>query len=574
MTDETQRRLTAIISADIAGYSSLMGRDEAGTLAALRQFRSEQFVPTVGRYRGSIVKNMGDGWLVAFDSSGDAVACALKVQEILFDQEILKLRIGIHIGDITYADADIYGDGVNIAARLQEIAEPGAIVISDVVMRSIDGKLADEFSDLGQQALKNIAQPVAAFGWGMTAVRNEFGASIARDKPSIAVLPFDNMSGDPEQDFFADGMTEDIITELSRFGDLLVIARNSAFTYKGRTESAAKVGADLRVEYIVEGSVRKSNDRVRVTVQLIDCDNGGQIWADRYDRELVDVFDLQDELTLAIVGLLPGRIRSAEMTKVQRKIPKDMVALDCLMAGKIHHHRATKVDNEKALQLLNKAIELDPEFGVVYAWKACTLGQAIEFGFDTDVEKLEAEAISAVQTALSFDENDVECHRLLCEVNMERKLLEEATSHNRRALTINPNDPRLIAQRGELLTWLGRPAEGVEYIEKALRLDPFDTVSRAHLLGRALFGCEQYEDALAAYRNNPSPRYGQLAEMAACHERLGERDQAKKLTGKVLQLYPAFKARNYVAGLPFKNSSNSIDLIQSLTDAGLPEGDL
>jgi TolB-like protein len=272
-----ERRLAAILAADVVGYSRLMGEDEVGTLGALRQFRSQLLAPVVDRYRGTVVKSMGDGWLVEFASIADAVACAIAVQEGLAEQQPIKLRIGVHLGDVTHEDEDIYGDGVNIAARLQEIAKPGAVVISDTTRRSIDAKLAADFVDLGSQELKNIVEPVAAFGWGMSSRDSQPASSALPDKPSIAVLPFDNLSGDPEQEYFADGISEDIITTLGRRRWLRVIARNSTFVYKGQALDVRRIAEELGVKYILEGSIRRSGERIRITAELVDGEDGRQV---------------------------------------------------------------------------------------------------------------------------------------------------------------------------------------------------------------------------------------------------------------------------------------------------------
>ncbi|MDP6874714.1 MAG: adenylate/guanylate cyclase domain-containing protein, partial [Alphaproteobacteria bacterium] len=298
-----------------------MGADEAGTLDALRELRQDLFQPTVSEHRGEVVKSMGDGWLVEFASVVDAVNCALQVQENLVNHEIIKLRIGIHIGDIVHEDEDIYGDGVNIAARLQEIAEPGGVALSGRAQEFLDGKLASGFRDAGEKQLKNISEAVRVFLSETGANEDSDGASVSGrppplpGKPSIAVLPFDNMSGDPEQAFFADGMAEDIITGLSRFGSLLVIARNSTFSFKGQSIDVKQVAETLGVRYVLEGSIRKGGDRIRVTAQLIDADSGNHIWADRFDREVADIFAVQDEVTAAIIAAIAPEIDQFEIER-------------------------------------------------------------------------------------------------------------------------------------------------------------------------------------------------------------------------------------------------------------------
>ena len=490
MSEEgVERKLAAILAADVAGYSRLMAEDEAGTLSRLKSLRKELVQPKISGGRGRIVKLMGDGLLAEFPSVVEAVRCAVDIQQDMAGHEAglpdecrLKLRIGVNLGDIIVEGSDIYGDGVNVAARLEGLAVPGGICISGKVYEEVRNKLPTAFEDLGEREVKNIPEPIRVYRWtdaSADRMPGTVGALPLPDKPSIVVLPFDDISGDAEDPYFADGVTEDIITELSRFSSLFVIARNSAFTYKGRAVKAQEIRRDLGVRYIVEGSVRRSGGRVRVTVQLIDSETGSHVWADRYDRESGDIFDLQDELTQAIVATLPGRLLAAEEKRVRRKPPQQMAAYDYVLAGRIHHHRVTGEDNAEALRMLETAIQLDPGFAEAYAWKACTLGQAIQFGFCADFAETEKEAFAAIDKALSLDENDVECHRLLCEVRMESRRFDQAETHSELPLAMNPNDPRIVAQRGELLTWLGRPDEGVEWIEKAIRVDPFGAPGRA-----------------------------------------------------------------------------------------------
>ncbi len=578
-----KRRLAAILSADVSGYSRLMSGDEAGTLATLKAHRAELIDPTVAKFGGRIVKLMGDGALVEFPSVVDAVECAVAIQngmaernaEVPKDHRIV-FRIGINLGDIIIDRDDIYGDGVNVAARLEGLAEPGGFCISGKVYEEVGNKLHTAFEDLGLTKVKNIPKPVQVYRWSMAAPDPTLGVVRAKgalplsDKPSIAVLPFDNMSGDPEQEYFADGMTEDVITELSRYSSLFVIARKSTFTYKGRAAKAQDIRRDLGVRYIVEGSVRRAGDRVRVTVQLIDSETGNHVWADRYDRKFVDIFDLQDELTQAIVATLPGRLQLAEENRIRRKPPQQMAAYDYVLAGRIHHHRVTSEDNAEALRLLEAAIQLDPDFAEAYAWKACTLGQALEFGFRDDAAEAEKEAFALIDKALLLNENDVECHRLLCELSMESRRLDQAESHNDQALAMNPNDPRIVAQKGELLTWLGRAGDGVEWIEKAMRLDPFSASSRAHLLVRALYGDRRYADAIDAFKKIVSPRYMHLVEAAACHARIDDQACATELATAALRLNPDFTVDQYMRTRTYRNPTDAAHLAEGLRAAGLP----
>jgi adenylate cyclase len=576
-----RHRLAAILAADVAGYSRLMAQDEHATLANLDAARGV-FRLRIEANQGRVIDMAGDSVLAAFETASGAVSAALEIQKALAmtgeampEAQRMRFRIGIHLGDvIEKTDGTIYGDGVNIAARLEGLAEPGGVTVSGMVHEAVRSRVAAHFADLGEQSVKNIAVPVRAFRVLRDATDAGAPAPAALPlpgKPSIAVLPFTSMSGDAQHEYFADGIVEDIITELSRYSELFVIARNSTFTYKGRAVKVQDVRRDLGVHYVVEGSVRRSGNRVRVTVQLVDAATGNHIWAERYDRDFVDLFDLQDELTRAIVATLPGRLGAAEAERLRRKPPSDMAAFDYLLAGKIHHHRATPQDNDEALRLLDKAIALDPQFAQAHAWKACTLGQAAERGFRNPPEKVLMQAWEEINKAVALDEDDVECHRLLCEVCIETRQLDQAVLHNERALAMNPNDPRLVAQKGEVLTWLGQSIEAVEWLKTAMRLDPHGAPTRAHLLGRALFGAQQYAEALEAFRRIRSPRHGHLAFMAACAAQLGRDDEARERVAAAVALKPDLAIKGFVEGLFYREASDREHLAAGLRKAGLPE---
>jgi adenylate cyclase len=577
-----ERRLAAIFAADVVGYSRLMGADEAGTLARLKSLRKELVGPKITGGRGRIVKLMGDGLLAEFPSVVEAVRCAVDIQQAMVAREPdlpsenrIRLRIGVNLGDIIVEGSDIYGDGVNIAARLEGLAEPGGICISGKVCEEIRNKLPAAFEDKGEQKVKNIREPIRVYRWTGAAaepVSSSEAVLPLPDKPSIAVLPFDNMSGDAEQEYFADGLTEDIITALSRFQTFFVIARNSSFTYKGQSVNVGKVGRELGVAYVVEGSVRKSGNRVRITAQLVEAASGNHIWAERYDHDFTDMFDLQDDVTRSIVAAIPGRLESADLNRIKRKRPEDMAVYDYVLRGKMHHHRGTRDDNAEALRLLDKAIELDPEFAESYAWKACTLGQALARGFGENKEEIFAQDVAAVEKALSLDENNFECHWIMCEVRMLVAKMEEAERHHQTAFALNPNDPRVVAQRSELLTWLGRPIEGVDWARQSMRLDPYNAAGRAHLLGRALFISGSYEDAIEAFKQVPVPRFSHHAEIAACYAQLGSDEKASQHAEQVLSLNPDFSIAEHVRGLPFKESRDRDRYRDGLRKAGLPEG--
>jgi adenylate cyclase len=586
MSDGAQRRLAAIVAADVAGYSRLVGRDEEGTLKALGSHRRDVIDPLIAAHGGRVANTAGDSLLMEFPSAVNAVRCAVAVQQALAErnrgidpERRIRFRIGINVGDVVAEGGDMLGDGVNVAARIEGLADAGGICLSRSARDQVRDRLDLALEDLGEVEVKNIARPVRVFRVAFDGAPKADAPAAARaaeappvaSLPSIAVLPFTNMSDDPEQEFFADGISEDIITELARYRDLVVIARNSSFTYKGRAAKIQDVSRELGGRYLLEGSVRKAGQRVRVTAQLVDGTTGEQLWAERYDRDLADIFEVQDEITQTVVASVPQRIASAELDRVKRKPPGDMSAYEYVLRGKGHHHKSTPDDNAEALRLLDVAIALDPDYASAYAWKACTLGQAIALGCGGDPEELIARDLEAVQKGLSLDENDIECHRILCEFGMVRAQWDDARRHHDKAFALNPNDPRIIAQRGELLTKLGRAEDGVAWVRKAMRLDPLAADSRAHLLGRALFGAGRHAEALAAFKRIAAPRADHLADMAACCARLGRAEDARACAARVLQAQPDFSAGGYVERRTLLEACDRDQLRDALLDAGLPE---
>jgi adenylate cyclase len=462
-----ERRLAAIVAADVVGYSRLMEADETGTLARLKTHRIELIDPAIAKNRGRIIKTTGDGMLLEFHSVADAVICAAEIQRRMSRRNTdvsaarwIQFRIGINLGDVIAEGEDIFGDGVNVAARLEALAEPGGIYVSGAVRDQVGDRLDEiAFEDLGDQTVKNIARPIRVFR-----VRLEPDATIAPHsegptaatpiikKPSIAVLPLVNMSGDPEQEFFADGLTEDIITELSRFRDLLVISRNSTFVYKGKPVKVQEVAREFGVEYVLEGSVRKSGGRIRVTVQLIDAETDRHIWAERYDRELEDIFAIQDEMTRAIAATLPGRVEAATHDRAKRKPTDNMAAYECVLTAKVLHHRSVREDNAAAQCLLERAIALDPNYAHAHAWKGCVLGQAWTYGWCEDRQAIFSQVEAELEVALALDDNDSDVHRILAALSLNREEHDRAAYHQERALALNPNYDLVVVQQGELLT--------------------------------------------------------------------------------------------------------------------------
>ena len=390
------------------------------------------------------------------------------------------------------------------------------------------------------------------------------------DKPSIAVLPFANMSGDPEQEYFSDGITEDIITELSRYREVFVIARNSTFQFKGRSKSVNAVAAELGVRYVLQGSVRKAGDRVRITAQLVVAESGRHIWAERYDRNLSDIFAVQDEVVRSIVAVLPAHVEAADLERAKRKTPASLRAYDYLLRAKEHHHRATEEDNARALELLEQAIALEPGYAHAHAWLACVYGQAFTIGFRPPAEPDLGRCIRAAETAHAFDSEDSEAHRILAEVRLQHGRPDEAWHHHDRALALNPNDARIVSQRGEFLTWLGRPAEGIEWIANAIRLDPSGAERRAVYLGRAYFLSGRYWEAIEAFACCGRQTYAVQALKAACYAALGQEEEARAAAAEVLGLRPNFSIETYLATQPYRDPVLRERCAELIAAAGLP----
>ncbi len=574
------RRLATVLAADMVGYSRLMETDEQGTLARLRTHRIELIDPAIDKNRGTIIKTTGDGMLVEFSSASDAVTCAVEVQNRMLrrnadvprDQRI-QFRIGINLDEIIFEDGDIFGSGVNIAARLEQSARAGDVVISGAVHDQVSSRLELHYQDLGNLELKNLSQPVHAYRVELDAPADEVDQAEETDtkvvKPSIAVLPFANMSGDTEQEFFADGLTEDLLTELSRRHELFVISRNSSFVYKGQAVNVREVGEKLGAQYIVEGSVRKAGNRVRVTVQLIDSDNDGHVWAEKYDRDLDDIFAIQDEVISAVVATLPGRIEASQQEGLTRKKPSNFAAYECVLAAKVLHHRSTREANVEATKLIDRAIKLDPDYAHAHAWSGCIRGQAWGYGWCNDREAMLAECEEAILKAASLDDNDADVHRLMAAVEILRNNLGRARYHQERALSLNPNYDLVVVQMGELLTWSGRPEEGAEWIQKAMRLNPHHPARFWSHLGKARFCARKYEQALDDFARLPTLDMVQAAYVAACHAWLGNDAEAAEHADAIKAAQSNVKIEDIVATLHYSNEDDLYHFVQGLEKAGL-----
>jgi len=539
------RRLAAILAADVAGYSRLIGADEGGTLQALRAIRAELIDPTIAAHNGRLVKTTGDGLLVEFSSVVDALRCAGEVQGGMTDRNTtvpadkrIEFRIGINVGDIVVEDGDIFGDGVNVAARLEGLAEPGGICVSVRVQEDAAGKLDLAFEDLGEQALKNIARPVRAYRVGtgsVSATAPESPALALPEKPSIAVLPFANMSGDPEQEYFADGMVEEIITSLSRIRWLFVIARNSSFTYKGQSIDVKQVGRELGVRYLLEGSVRKGGNRVRITAQLVDTFTGTHLWADRFDGSLEDVFDLQDKVSSSVAGVIEPALRAAEIQRSSHRPTQDLTAYDLYLRAL---SEAASFENDRlrrALEFLGQAIERDPRYGPALALAALCHQRLYGAG---DGEMHLRPAVDLARRALRAEPEDPE---VLADAAFVLGFFGEdgdvPFSLVDRALALNPNFGLGWYRSGVLRIMAGDPDLALEHFETFLRLSPRERYS-AHLtgIGMALFMKRQFEDAAAKLLESLEtvPNFTvSLRWLAACYAHMGRLDEAREIVERL-----------------------------------------
>jgi len=577
---ETVRKLAAIFAADVAGYSRLMEQDEVGTLRRLTACRAI-LDERIAAYRGRIFGSAGDSVVADFASAVDAVQCAVAVQEALAAEEQMRFRIGVHVGDVIVQGDNLFGDGVNIAARLEALAEPGGICISGTVRDYIGTKLPVAFTDLGEQQVKHIAQPIRAYRVrGETATPAAATALPLPNKPSIAVLAFTNMSSDPEQEFVADGIAEDIITALSHYPSLFVIARNSSFTYKACAVDVKQVGRELGVRYVLEGSVRRATDRIRVTAQLVEAETGKHVWADRYDRDLTDIFALQDEITQAVTIAIAPVIADAERQRAMRKPPDSLDAWAAYQRGLWHFGKFTADDNLAAQKFFQQAIDLDPNFAGGYSGLAWALRHAVQvqrhatlgvLGRDMAENLNGAEALA--RRAVVLDGNDAEARARLGQILMARGVYQDALAEIERALTISPNLASAHGVLGAVLMWSGRPKEGRVALEHSIRLDPRQPNLALQLSQVAIsfYLSGEYDAAVEAGRRaiRAYPDFPQTYRWhAAALGQLGWTAEAMEALQKAITIAPALFEMHVHARAQFMRPEDHAHWLEGLRKAG------
>ena len=586
---DVSRKLVAVFAADVEGYSRLMGADEVGTLKGLTERRAilDRFI---GEHRGRIANTAGDSVLAEFGSAVDAVQCAVEAQTALAEANSslapdrrISFRIGVHIGDVMVRAGDLFGDGVNIAARLQTLANPGTVCISGATYDQVRKVLPMTFVDLGVQQVKNIQEPIRAFQVSAPSETQQAARERAAeaeslppmpDKPSIAVLPFENMSGDPEQEYFADGMVEEITTALSRFKWLFVIARNSSFTFKGQAVDVKEVGRRLGVRYVLEGSVRKASGKVRITGQLIDAVTGTHIWADRFERDLTDIFALQDEVTVAVVSAIQPKLLQTEIAMATRRRPENLTAYDFYLRALQQYYLTTREGAAEAIRLAHRALELDPRFGLVAALAGASHTRNVLWGYAADPQFDRKEAVRLLRLALSLDDSDADAlaWAAFISANMVGDC-ESSVEMADRAVALNPNSHQAWGCRGQVYLIAGLPEEAVRSFEHAIRMSPVDR--RLHLsfagMGMAFIELRRFDEAIVAgkkaQRQNPSYSAAYRC-LASAFAHLGRDAEAREAAARLLEVDPGFTISAWISR---GAQSNAKLLIEGLRKAGLPE---
>jgi TolB-like protein len=578
-----ERRLAAILAADVVGYSRLMGQDEAGTLAAMKAHRAEVVDPQIAEHKGRVFKATGDGVLAEFPSVVNAVACAVDIQRAVVarnadlpEDSRIQFRIGVNLGDVIIEGEDVFGDGVNVAARLESLAEPSSIYISAKVHEEVTGKIRASFDDLGERVLKNIKKPIHVYR--VHSDERLIQASLALpDKPSIAVLPFENLSGDREQEYFADGVVEEIITALSRMRWLFVIARNSSFAYKGRNVDVKQVGRELGVRYVLEGSVRKSANRVRITGQLIDAATGVHIWAERFDGALEDIFDLQDQVTANVVGAIAPKLEQAEIDRIKMKSTESLQAYDCYLRGLAGLHQWSRADNDEALRHLYRAIELDPGFATAYGIAARVYVQRNSGGWINEPEREFAEAEKLARRAVHLGPDDAVALAgagfALADLCGDPRA---GAAFVDKALALNPSLASTWLYSAWIRASMGEAPIALEHISRARRLSPHDPQSFSFHAAESFahFIAGQYAEAFACAESSMRDKPDYLLALclaAASAAQSGMQVEAEKLMSRALRLNPRLQISDMVRIQTFHRQGDAAKWVDGLRKAGLPQ---
>ena len=572
------RRLAAILAADIAGYSALMGSDEARTVSDLKGHQAV-VLPMVRDFGGRVIDTAGDGILAEFPSVLNAVECAVAIQRKMVERNAaieperrMEFRIGINLGDVIYDDDRIFGDGVNVAARLEGIAEPGGICVSGKVHEEIRAKIGLPYEDLGDKQLKNIAEPVRVYGIRLDGAPRRAGPALP-EKPSIAVLPFQNMSGDPEQEYFSDGMTEDLITDLSKVSGLFVIARNSSFAYKGRSVKVQEIGRDLGVRFVLEGSVRKAGNRVRITAQLIDASNGGHLWAERFDRDLTDIFSTQDEVVEKIVGMLAVTLTRGEEQRLRRHGTGNVEAYESWLRARELLTRGTRESVAQSRVMYRRAIEIDLNFARPHAGLALAAISEYVSGWAPDPAQALDEAERWARRAVELSDQEPVSHLALGAVLLWRRDQEGALAESRRMMALDPNFAQGYSATGLALMYAGRAAEALEPFAMAMRLDPLYPSMVLHFLAQANFSLGKYEIAAQQLVDRIARTPGTDASrmlLASCYGHLGRAEDARAAWVELLEVNPDFSLMQRARVLPYKNAGDFQRIADGLAKAGLP----
>ncbi len=579
-----ERRLAAILATDVVGYSRLIRADEEGTIAALTALRADLIDPKIAEHHGRIVKLMGDGMLAEFASVVNAVRAAVETQQAeaehnsdLPEDKRIVFRVGVNLGDVVIDGDDIHGDGVNVAARLEGLAEAGGICISGSVYDQVRDRLDLAFEDMGEQEVKNIDRPVRVHRWTGAAADPMPGTEAERvlplpEKPTIAVLPFANLSGDPEQEYFADGISEDIITGLSKNPDVSVISRNSTFSYKGKPVRVREVSEDVGAQYVLEGSVRKAGQRIRVSAQLVDAASDRHLWAERYDRDLDDIFVVQDEVVGSIVHALGATDGALEKSARQRSIESSVTnlsAYDCYLQGRAHFYRHGDSGFEEAQVLYEKAIALDPGFARAYS--ALAVLHFVRFiSFNASFESIERKVLDLALQSVRLDPDDYRAHWVLGRLYVHQGQHAQGLADFDRALRINPNDANLLANSGRALVYAGRAEEAVVRCKRAIQLNPNCPDWYWWQLGFSYFHLGRYEDALEALERMTAPDQSRRL-LAAVYAHLGQLDEGRHKAEEFMKLVPNFSIREWAKTEPYTDPSELERYVDGLRKAGLAE---